>query len=247
MKISAYGNIYTINEEIKLSYYSYNIKANITHFAKPNEPFILNEQNKFKFICIPDGIDDYTLLIKTEESERTPSNPFEMEFIVGDENTIKTFSTESFSGEKVSIYHTIEQTGTSNIHRNNKSLKYIIIKVSNIIITSDIKCVITPYDGKVNNYILPQKQYFADSMMIDKDVYKVYKLQKASPNDKVIEIEFTFILNSDNYVYAIEDYREGQEPLFITNKNKILKKENKNGKIRIVYDVSNINTILLSF
>ena len=76
-------------------------------------------------------------------------------------------------------------------------------------------------------------------------MYKIYKLQKKNENENVIEIEFAF--NYDNYIYSIEDYIEGKEPTFITNSNKILKKEEKHGKVRIAYDVTNINIILLSF
>ena len=111
----------------------------MTNFANINEMFIFNTHLQYKFILIPDDIDYYTLLIKTEKTERTTSKSFEMEFTVGYEYIIDTFSTESFSGETVKVYHTIEQTGTTNIHRKDKSLKHNIIKVSSIIIISDLK------------------------------------------------------------------------------------------------------------
>ena len=61
------------------------------------------------------------------------------------------------------------------------------------------------------------------------------------------EFIFGSIVIYNNYIYLIEDYIEGKEPTFTTNSNKILKKEEKVGKVRIAYDVTNINTKLLSF
>ena len=240
IKIIAYGSDIMTGEEIKLSGNS-DIITPLNMFVSFNELFSaeFNDLNQVKFIKLPDDINDFTFLIKSNSRVYASVG-----FV--DEKTMENVFDFNYGGlQSISIYNSREYTNAINLHRDDPSKKYFCIKGYVFFQSSSFNGVLTAYNGKINDFVFPQKQYFIDSLDSQKDVYKIYKLQKQHQNETVIEVEFAFMYN--NYIYSIEDYIEGKEPTFTTNSNKILKKEEKHGKVRIAYDVTNVNTILLSF
>jgi hypothetical protein len=244
--VSLYARIVDNAEDFKLGYIPLTIYPKLEGLEYTNKFFPLT--NKFKVVELPDDSDDFTVLGYVTEGIND-NVKCGIAFITYDELE-PLYHGYSMPLSLYMQFHTVEGTGSVSLKRTNEYTKYMLITLEEAASAQNasVSLIVLPYNNKAYDFMLPTNKYFIDSFMEGNNNHKIYTLTKENQEDQFIEIEFDFMLNENDFNYAIEEYVEGREPTFETNESLILKRiEGTFLQHKIIVNVTNINKLLLSF